>query len=415
MALLSQRIAELILRDLKDELSVEERIELEKWINESDENRMLHSELTTEDSLRTALQELYESDKNVWEKIEEGIQEAPAAPVREIRPWRYLGAASAILLLTAGIFWLFNNNAKDFIARIPLPVTVSLDSIIAPVGNNSSLTLADGTVINLDSVNNGTLAMQGNAAVIKKEGSLEYITSENAGASNDLYKLNTLRTVRGGQQQLWLPDGSKVLLNAESSITYPTSFVGNVRKVQITGEAYFEIKSIIGEGGKGKMPFLVEIISATGENKGEVEVLGTHFNIKAYDNETLVRTTLVEGKVRMYNNVSNNSESIILHPGQQAQLSKTGKLAIAKDDDVVSTAIAWTKNEFLFSGATAAEIFKESCRWYPITVSFPHGEPTERFWGTFDRSEKLSTLLTIFKEGGIKFRLEEGNKLIVTP
>jgi transmembrane sensor len=410
MAVFFQRIATLILKNLRDELTPEEHAELHAWVNASPDHEKLFGELTDEDSLRNALQEFYESDETIWNKILKGIQEEPVVPVRRIRIWRYVAAACITILVVAGIAWWFTNKSNDFIAKTPA-LAVKLEDIVAPTGNNSTLTLSNGTVIILDSTTNGTLAHEGNSSVIKKEGILEYSVSEVAN-SNSSTEHHILRTARGGQQKLFLPDGSYVLLNAESSISYPASFAGNERKVQITGEAWFEIKSIPREGGSGKMPFIVEIVSSSGENPGQVEVLGTQFAINAYDDkEAIIKTTLQEGSVRMRNK---DQQSINLNPGQQVQLSSGGNLTLIRDPDL-EVAFAFTKNEFVFHSADVETILRELCRWYPVTVTYPNGKPTEKYRGSFSRSSDLATVLKIFAMSEIKYKLEDGNKLIVTP
>lgn len=410
MAVFFQRIATLILKNLRDELTPEEHAELFAWVNASPENEELYTELTNEDSLRGALQEFYQSDETIWNKIVQAIDEEPVVPVRRIRVWRYVAAACITIFIVAGTAWWFTNKSNDFIAKTPA-LAVKLEDIVAPTGNNSTLTLSNGTVIILDSTANGTLAHEGNSSVIKKEGILEYSVSEVTN-NNSSIDHHTLRTVRGGQQKLFLPDGSYVLLNAESSITYPASFAGNERKVQVTGEAWFDIKSVPLEGGKGKLPFIVEIISSSGEIQGEVEVLGTQFAINAYDNEeAIIKTTLQEGSVRMRNK---DQQSIRLNPGQQVQLASGGNLKLIKEPDL-EVAFAFTKNEFVFHSADVETIFRELCRWYPITVSYPNGKPTEKYRGTISKTSDLVTVFKIFAESDIKFKLENGNKLIVMP
>jgi transmembrane sensor len=408
-----RRIATLILKNLRDELTDEERQKLQTWVNSSPENKKLYAELTNEESLRMALQEFYESDENIWNKILQRVEvEKTAAPVRKIRPWRYVTAASVAILIAAGAFWWYNKSSSNIIAKVtPTPAAVKLEDIKPPSGNNSTLTLGDGSIIILDSTGNGTLARQGNSTVFKNEGVLQYSFSENIAKNNTLPAFNTLRTKRGGQQKVLLPDGSAITLNTESTITYPTFFASNERRVKISGEVAFEIKSIPSEDSQDKLPFIVEIFSSDGKYLGEVEVLGTHFAINAYDDEAVVKTTLAEGSVSMHNK---DQQSIKLVPGQQAQLSATGNLKIIKDADV-EAALAFTKNEFLFRGADVETIFREVCRWYPISVSYPNGKPKDKLTGTISRNLDLAQLLSIFSDSEIKFKLEDGNKLIVTP
>lgn len=410
MALFFQRVATLILKNLRDELTVEEQEELHAWVNDSPENAKLFTELTDEDSLRNALSEFYESDQNIWNKILQGIEEEePVIPVRRIRVWRYVAAACVTILVVAGIAWLFTNKSNDFIANTPA-LAVKLEEIVAPSGANSTLELSNGKIIILDSTGNGILTHEGNASVTKKDGVLEYSVSAITN-NNSSPEYHTLRTGRGGQQRLYLPDSSIIFLNAESSVTYPVLFKGNERKIRLSGEAWFDIKSIPLEGGKGKLPFIVEIVSAERENQGQVEVLGTQFTINAYDNEPVIKTTLLEGSVRMQ---GKDQQSIELIPGQQAQLAAGGNLKLIRDPDL-EMAIGFTKNAFVFRSADIETIFREVSRWYNITVVYPNGKPLDKYWGSIPRTSNLATVLKIFAESDLKFKIIEGNKLMVTP
>jgi ferric-dicitrate binding protein FerR (iron transport regulator) len=205
-----------------------------------------------------------------------------------------------------------------------------------------------------------------------------------------------MSTPRGGQYQLTLADGSQVWLNAESSITYPTAFNGNDRKVSITGEAYFEVAK------DKKKPFRVDIGPAT------IEVLGTHFNMNTYKDEQTNKTTLLEGSVR----IKTVHTSLTLRPGQQGQYNpRTNNLSLAVHPDV-EQAVAWKNGVFNFNNVKLEEAMRQIARWYDVQVVYEKTIPATTFGGKMGRDLKLSQVLKLLGEMGIQFRIE-GKKLIV--
>jgi ferric-dicitrate binding protein FerR (iron transport regulator) len=234
----------------------------------------------------------------------------------------------------------------------------------------------------------------------KQEGQLEY----KQGNAEAAVAYNTLSTPAGGQFQIKLPDGSRVWLNAASSITYPTAFTGNDRRVSITGEGYFEVTK------DARKPFKVTILSAAGEQQRstEIEVLGTHFNINAYDDEAVVKTSLLEGKVKV---VNNKAETAILKPGQQAQVSSQGAMQVKEDADMEEV-VAWKNGEFLFQRADIGTLMRQVARWYDIEVNYPNGKPKDKFTGKIGRNVNLSQLLEILKYSEVRFELK-GRTLVV--
>ena len=223
-------------------------------------------------------------------------------------------AASVIGLLLFGAYSWFSRMDKKEIATSEIKNS-SYKNDVLPGGDKAMLTLADGSTIVLNDAQNGNLVQQGNTKVIKLDGKLAY-NAANAGIGEILY--NTISTPRGGQYQVELPDGSKVWLNAASSLHFPTAFVGKERRVEISGEAYFEV-------AKNKsMPFIVSV------NGSEIQVLGTHFNVMAYNDEDAVKTTLLEGSVKF----ASGNNSSLLKPGQQAQLTTEGQVKVVSDVDV---------------------------------------------------------------------------------
>jgi ferric-dicitrate binding protein FerR (iron transport regulator) len=220
-----------------------------------------------------------------------------------------------------------------------------------------------------------------------------------------------------------LPDGSKVWLNAASSIRYPTAFTGNERKVEITGEAYFEIMPLtsrqVGTGSKGgshKVPFIVKIGSPSGEG-GEVEVLGTHFNINAYDDEEVMKTTLLEGRVKVNSAIpdksgrAGNPQSAILKPGEQVSLSHTSQLS---QPIPVQTAevMAWKNGLFQFHNAGLPAVLRQISRWYDVDIRYEGDMPVREFEGKIQRNLTLLQVLKILEKNQVHLILE-GRTIIV--
>jgi transmembrane sensor len=272
---------------------------------------------------------------------------------------------------------------------------------IQPGSDKAVLTLADGSNIALDSAHTGQLAQQGSAQVLKLTGGrLKYNAPEGAGSIAVIY--NVLSTPKGGQYRLTLPDGSQVWLNAASSIRYPTAFTGAEREVEITGEAYFEITQ------NPSMPFKVRTVNHLGDTDPmTIEVLGTHFNVNAYSDEDAVRTTLLEGSVK----IKKGNNSGMLKPGQQAQLQPTGEIRWIPDADV-EQAVAWKNGVFEFDGIELAAIMRQISRWYDVQVEYEGTIPTEPFTGRVSRNTTLSGVLKILKLSGIELTVSN-NKIIV--
>jgi ferric-dicitrate binding protein FerR (iron transport regulator) len=210
------------------------------------------------------------------------------------------------------------------------------------------------------------------------------------------------------EMELILPDGSKVWLNAASSIRYPTAFTANERKVEITGEVYFEIEPLAPKGGKGKVPFIVKINTPSGVS-GQVEVLGTHFNVNAYSDEPAMATTLLEGKVKVSSLV--NGQSSILKPGEQAVLTHNSQLTIHNNVDM-DLAVAWKNGLTAFKSADIKSIMRQVARWYNVEVVYEGTTPQRTFTGGVSRDAKLSELLHLLEVSKVHFRIE-GNKVIL--
>lgn len=306
---------------------------------------------------------------------------------------------AAVILLCAGGFIGYRvcNHYKQA-RQLAAQNKPLLKHDVLPGGNKATLTLANGKVINLNDVKNGVLASQGQTVLKKdKDGRIIY---ENAdGKTVDSASIfNTIDIPKGGQFQVVLSDGSKVWLNSASSLTFPTVFPKNERKVTITGEAYFEV-------AKNKhVPFRV----ITG--KQTVEVLGTHFNINGYTDETSIKTTLVEGSVK----VSADAQSAVLKPEEQSAISNSqaGRINITTVD--TEDVLAWTTGNFQFEKAEIPLIMRQASRWYNVDIKYEGEVPHRRFTGSISRNVNLSELLKILKYTGINFRIAD-KTIIVTP
>lgn len=305
---------------------------------------------------------------------------------------RYWPAAAAILLLCGlgGGYWLMMDRSR------PADAIVQHHGV-TPGSDKASLTLADGSVIALDSNVNGMLVRQGVSSVVNTAGGqLVYeATAEQAGAP---LLFNTLITPRGGQYKLTLPDGSKVWLNAASSIRFPTAFTGRERKVEVSGEVYFEVAKA------PSMPFRVVTDGMT------VEVLGTHFNVNAYNDEAEINTTLLEGRVKVTAQAT-RAEQLLL-PGQQSRLGKNGALRLFADVDL-QEAVAWKNGYFQFNGENIRSVMRKLARWYDVDVEFRGDMEGRDFEGTISRFERIDEVLRILALTGMIHFKTEGRRIIV--
>lgn len=312
--------------------------------------------------------------------------------VFHIQTWHKVTAAASIILAIS--LSVFLSQSADKQSKEVLAVKRT-ESDLTPGGNKAILTLSDGSKIVLDSLETGTLSTQGNAKVIKlNDGQLAYnLTGRNA-EREDLF--NSVSTPKGGQYQLVLSDGTKVWLNAASSLRFPASFTGKERKVELTGEGYFEVAA-----NKNK-PFIV--IS----NNMEVIALGTQFNINGYENEPGLTTTLLEGSVR----VDYNHKSALLVPGERAWIGDHEKgITVSKDLDINAT-VAWKSGIFHFVQADIKTIMRDLARWYNVEVVFEENIPDTKFDGKIYRNVNASEVFRILESGGIEFKIV-GNKVIV--
>ncbi|WP_051691618.1 FecR family protein [Pedobacter borealis] len=303
--------------------------------------------------------------------------------------WQKIAVAASIILVLGIGFWTFNREGNYKAVEIA-------QDISAPQSNRAMIKLNNGQQVYLDKVAAGTLVAQGNANVIKTvDGKIVYQTNADAGTK---MVYNTLINPKGSQViDITLSDGTKVWLNAGSTLYYPVAFMGKDRKVTINGEGYFEVAH------RTDMPFKVSKADM------EVTVLGTHFNVKAYDNETDIKVTLLEGSVKT---TKQNGQSAKLKPGEQARI--TNKIEVQKDVDL-NEVMAWKKGVFQFKDANIEEIMRQVSRWYDVEIAYEGDVSDLNFAGSVSRQANLSELLKRLEATEmVKFSIKS-KKLYVKP
>jgi transmembrane sensor len=334
------------------------------------------------------------SEKQLEENILKNIRtelQPKTVPLfsRPVLKWTI--AAAVIIAVSLVIFWqLFSSNPKEAV------VATAQKHDANPGYDKAILTLADGKQVVLDNETDGILTNQGNATLVKNEGGIIYQTATVRGLTNA--RFNVMTTPRGGQYKITLSDGTLVWLNSSSSIKYPVSFYENKRIIELTGEAYFEVAKNVNK------PFIVKAA------KMDVHVLGTHFNINAYSNETEINTTLLEGSVRV--NAVNN-KPITLRPEQQVKLKNNSFLLIPKVD--VFQVMAWQKGIFVFRNADLSLIARQLERWYDVDVLTEGNISTVHLGGGISKKLKLSEVLGVLKSSGVDYKWSNEKLILYIP
>jgi len=384
---------------------------------EIEELVMLMQKEEAETTLSPRMFELWQKTKNKqkvydvdWQGMYDRVLSQKGVNQKERkRPFNYIllrvaAAVIALVAISVGIYLGYNEISNR---QVPAEQAHKSQQDVLPGGNKAVLTLGNGRVINLNAAASGAVANQGGMQVIKLDsGQLAYRAADRS-ASPDEVEYNTLATPRGGQYQLILPDGSKVWLNAASSIRFPTAFMGKKREVEISGEVYFEIAE------NARMPFIVK----KGDMK--VQVLGTHFNVKAYDDEVKTKVTLLEGKVKV---TSGNGGSAVLKHGQQAILQRfqngsgqptTQKISVKEEVDLEEI-MAWKEGLFVFRNDDLISIMQRLQRWYDIHLEYESNDASaSHFTGTISRDADLSKVLKMLElTGGVHFEIKEKTIII---
>jgi transmembrane sensor len=335
--------------------------------------------------------------------IQEGRQETRHRRIVLARRW--IAAASVIFVVVfAGKYlWDAERSAKPErgVARVTKP-----GNDLPPGSNKARLLLGDGSVIDLADAKNGTIKHEAGARIDKKDGQLIYDVSREKEASgragvfrgDEASEMNTIQTPRGGQYQVILADGTKVWLNSASSLSYPMTFTGKERQVQLKGEAYFEVAE-----DKNK-PFKVSVADV------QVEVLGTHFDVMAYEDENAIRTTLLAGAVRV---TKNGTDSRVLEVGQEASMDRSsGSLTVNAVDG--EEAVAWKDGFFEFEGVSIETVMRQLARWYDVDVEY-EGKTDKHFRGMISRSSNVSEVFRMLELTGAVHFSTEGKRIIVKP
>jgi len=382
------RIAYLIAGYIRGTITEPEHDELDKWVEASDDNMLLFEELTDEKNIEANLEWM---DKVTTEKnlklTRKKIEFIPKQENLAGKKWFYRVAASVIILIAAfGIYKIINNKQSE-----QKSITKIDHTGIQPGSNKATLTLSNGSIVDLVNAPKG-LIKDDNGTIINKskEGEILY---NDSGSRNIAAKFNILTTPKGGQFKVQLPDGSQVWLNAASSLKYPTAFVNSQRIVELKGEGYFEISK-----NKTK-PFKVKLADS-----GEVKVLGTHFNVMAYENEEAKEITLLEGRVEITK--GNQKQNLI--PGQQGKIFPSKIILVNAADTVQVT--GWKNGQFIFHDANIQSIMRKVARWYDVDIKYETSN-TQHFNATISRKEPILKLLHILEETGqIHFKTE--NKTI---
>jgi len=351
----------------------------------------------------------HESGEDIKNRVSARLQQAITGtdPAR-LKTIQWVAAASVILMIVIAAVYFSVRHSTDpqthqQVARVQ-KMESPPNNDIPPGGNKAKLILEDGSVILLEEANNGLLKKEAGIEITKQKGQVIYrasdgmsgISKESSGTAKESF--HTLVTPRGGQYQLLLPDGSKVWLNAASSVKFPTSFSGKERHVELTGEAYFEIAK------DASRPFRVDAPGGM-----QIEVLGTHFNIMSYADENAINTTLLEGSVK----VREGAVSSLLRPGEQASLNKASDRISVSNADVDET-IAWKNGLFRFEGATIEAVMKQIARWYDVEVIYK-GSVSKHFRGMISRSVDISQVIKMLElTSEVHFKID-GKTITVTP
>lgn len=287
--------------------------------------------------------------------------------------WLWIRVAAAILMILSAtiVFYKYSDNArvKTQLVKHTQPVL----NEIMPGSNKAVLTLGNGHKVVLDDAQSGQIATE-EGVIIKKiaDGQLSYAAS----GKDVTIEQNNLSIPKGGQYHVTLPDGTQVYLNSTSSLSYPTQFIGSSRNVTLQGEAYFEVAK------NAKMPFIINV-----NNKQKIEVLGTHFNVKAYTDEQEINTTLLEGSVK----ISTDDKNVILKPGQMAVNNPSKSLSVQIAD--LEEIMAWKNGLFIFNNENITTVMKKVARWYDVDVVFKGNMENTNFVGNYSRSKSLANLL----------------------
>ena len=328
---------------------------------------------------------------SILEKGQTPIMTAEEKP-RSIPIWIKVAAAAMLVFIAGASYWMNSNDNAAMTVRTAQTEEQNVKPVV-PGGNHALLKLANGEIIVLDTMEDGTINY-GGTKIRKANGILDFTNAKVEDNASLTY--NVLSTPRGGQYKCLLPDGTQAWLNAESTLRFPSSFSGaETRNVEVTGEVYFEVKS------DKQKPFIAKAHDMT------VQVLGTHFNLNAYMDEPIIKTSLLEGSIKL----NSTGGSKLLKPGEQGVVDVgSGKVKITQPDMV--EVVAWKNGLFHFDGADLYTIMGQIGRWYDVEVEFDGNIEPRVFAGKISRNAELKEVLQILELSNVKLILD-GRKIIV--
>lgn len=406
-----ETLLELAQKYLAGTATEEEKQALHNWYDTADDGEVemvFSSQQQAGENVKDRIFSRIQQQMHTTAEEKSGREEGKVIPVvRRQKPLAWLAAAAMAGVIATGSFFLLNrSNNTTTVAGKEKPATAAKKEDVLPGSDKAKLKLGDGRVIILEDVKDGAIQQTAGITIRKVDGRLLYDATA-APAGEGTVTFNTISTPRGGQYQIILPDGTKVWLNASSSLHFPTAFTGKQRRVELTGEAYFEVAK------NKQLPFIAAI------NNTEIEVLGTHFNIMGYDDEQAIRTTLLEGSVKVIANAKEatgtaSPVSRVLAPGQQASvpLQSNRSSAIQVQTVLVEESIAWKNGVFLFNKTDIPTIMRQVSRWYDVEIAYEEAVPARYFTGEIPRDVPLGKMLQLLQLSDVSFRLE-GKKIIV--
>lgn len=383
-------MSELISRYIAGELTQEEQQQLEDWTRRSPENQELFNRLTDKDEIIQRLTRYQESVRRMEAVEAIRLQQLFHQKNHRRRVFLVRMAAAASIVAIAGTLIFFWPGRKQQESTDQGVATVQQQPV-PPGQHKARLVLADGSTVLLDPAQHGELAVQGNAQVTNVNGQVVYKAT--AETNPDQLLFNTVITERGEMYVTVLSDQSKVYLNAQSSLRFPVSFSGKERKVELQGEGYFEV-------APGAKPFRVVV------NDKTIEVLGTRFCVNAYEDEPVIKTSLLEGKIK----ISDGNTSKEMKPGQQVRIDEKGQFELINDARV-DAAISWTRGTFYFHRESLQAVLRQLARWYVVDVEYHGAVGNETFSGYISREISLQEVLENM-EGMAPVKLEVKDKVI---
>lgn len=409
-----KQIAELIGRYRSNSLTGHEEQELQAWCDQCEANRKMFERLKSQGFVSDILLELY-STGIPEEEGKVRLMFPPTRKQRIVRSLKLVAIVAGLLLTGITVYILLHRNRDKKIISVD---DRSKDgSAPVPDVHRVQLKLANGRIVHLDSSINGHIALQYRSVIYKRGDLLRYEWS--TGDAQPELEYNTITTPQARKFAVELPDGSKAWLNAASSITFPTAFTGKKRMVQITGEVYFEVShdAVASESGVQRKPFIVYVHSFPGSRGvgAAIEVMGTHFNVNAYGDEPVIKTTLLEGRVKVSNlfqQAPGTVRSAILAPGQQALVNGNGQLEVIKYADIQEV-MAWHKDLFIFNDLDIKLVMQQLARQYDYELLFK--EPVSGHYTlSVTRQTPIDEVLKVLElSGGVHFKMEE-RKIIVS-